>query len=210
MKIVALSDTHGKHDRVIVPDGDVLVVAGDFMHRGSRKEIPAFRNWLFGLPHPFVIVVAGNHDWAFFKTPGEARRLLTDHGGNIIYLEDSSCSVNGITFYGAPWQPEFFNWAFNLPRGAPLDQVWSRIPTWTDVLITHGAPLDILDFNMRDDRFGDADLLKHVRRVNPMVHIFGHAHHAYGQMQRYRTRFYNVAICNESYDPVNLPMEIEV
>jgi Icc-related predicted phosphoesterase len=208
MKIVALSDTHGKHDQVVVPDGDVLVVAGDFHHRGSRKEIPAFREWLAELPHEHKIIVAGNHDWAFYKTPSEAQQLLM--APDVYYLEDRSMGINGIQFYGAPWQPEFCNWAFNLPRGAALDRIWSRIPERTDVLITHGPPLDIMDFNMRDQRFGDADLLRHIQRVKPMVHIFGHAHSARGEMRRYNVRFYNVAICNEDYEPVNLPMVIEV
>jgi 3',5'-cyclic AMP phosphodiesterase CpdA len=210
MKIVALSDTHGRHSNVVVPDGDVLVVAGDILRCGSRKEIPAYREWLASLPHEWKLIIAGNHDWAFQNTPSEAWRLLRGGLRNIIYLRDAYITLDGVKFWGAPWQPEFFDWAFNLPRGAPLDAVWSKIPDDTDVLITHGPPLDIMDYNMRDQRFGDADLLRHIQRVKPKVHIFGHAHAARGEMRRYNVRFYNVAICNESYEPVNLPMVIEV
>ena len=89
-------------------------------------------------------------------------------------------------------------------------RVWERIPDSTDVLVTHGPPQGIMDHNLRDERFGCVDLLRHVtRRVKPKIHIFGHAHAGYGSLDMH-TRFYNVAVCNESYDPVNLPMEIEL
>ena len=62
--IVALSDTHGlhasmKHD---VPDGDVLIHAGDFGGRGLMTEIHDFAEWMGSLPHPLKLVTPGNHD----------------------------------------------------------------------------------------------------------------------------------------------------
>ncbi|CAK9078749.1 unnamed protein product [Durusdinium trenchii] len=35
-------------------------------------------------------------------------------------------------------QPEFCSWAFGLPRGEPLAQVWEKMPDRVDVLMTHG------------------------------------------------------------------------
>lgn len=65
--------------------------------------------------------------------------------GVCTYLEDASCVVEGITFYGSPWQPEFFDWGFNLPRGEPCLQRWRDIPDDVDVLITHGPSLGYSD-----------------------------------------------------------------
>lgn len=102
--------------------------------------------------------------------------------------EQSGCSPllspsPSVSVYGSPWQPEFCDWAFNLPPvGEELKQVWSKIPTETDVLITHGPPYDILDKNEYGDCCGCVHLLHEVKtRIKPRVHIFGHIHETYGR-----------------------------
>lgn len=45
---------------------------------------------------------------------------------NCTYLEDSGTVIEGIRFYGSPWQPEFFGWAFNAKRGGDIDRVPAR------------------------------------------------------------------------------------
>ena len=40
-----------------------------------------------------------------------------------------------------PRQPEFGDWAFNLPRGEKCLEKWDLIPEGVDVLITHGPPI---------------------------------------------------------------------
>ena len=42
---------------------------------------------------------------------------------NCRYLQDEEVVLDGVRFYGAPWQPEFCAWAFNVNRGRLLDQV---------------------------------------------------------------------------------------
>lgn len=43
MRVVCISDTHGLHDELQaarrIPDGDVLVHAGDFTDTGDRDEV---------------------------------------------------------------------------------------------------------------------------------------------------------------------------
>lgn len=43
---------------------------------------------------------------------------------NAIYLKDSSVVIDDIKFYGSAWRPRFFNWVFNLRRGAELREKW--------------------------------------------------------------------------------------
>jgi len=38
VRIVCLSDTHGRHARLSVPDGDILIHAGDFMAFGAAPK----------------------------------------------------------------------------------------------------------------------------------------------------------------------------
>ena len=206
MRIVCISDTHGRLDDVEVPDGDVLVHAGDFTRRGDRAEVEAFAAALARLPHPAKVIVAGNHDFLFERAPGEAVGLL----GDVRFLSDSETTVGGLRFWGSPWQPEFFDWAFNLPRGAPLAEKWALIPDDVDVLVTHGPPHGVLDRTVHGADVGCEELARAVERVRPRLHVFGHIHEAYGALDRGGTRFVNASTCDVRYRPVNAPIVVEL
>ena len=141
MRIVAVADTHLFHHDLAVPDGDVFVHAGDMCRGGHRSELALAARWIAGLPHRHKVIVAGNHDWAFVRELAAARAMFA--GAH--YLEDGEVTIDGVRFYGSPWQPAFMDWAFNLPRGPELAAVWARIPRGIDVLITHGPPDGIGD-----------------------------------------------------------------
>src|SRR5690349_17782977 len=115
-KIVCLSDTHNCNGQFAVPDGDILIHSGDATIRGTVPEIEEFLAWFSRLPHPVKIFVAGNHDW-LYESDNRFARLLTAKF-NIRYLQDASTEIGGLKIYGAPWQPRFYDWAFNLDRGA--------------------------------------------------------------------------------------------
>ena len=189
MRIVAVADTHLFHGELVVPDGDVFVHAGDLCRGGELAELREAAAWLAELPHRHKIVIAGNHDWAFADDPAAARALM---GGGVIYLEDEGATIEGVRFWGSPWQPAFHDWAFNLPRGEPLAAIWRGIPTALDVLITHGPPAGIGDRSPVGGRGGCADLRARVEVVAPRLHLFGHIHQDGGAWRRGATLFANV------------------
>jgi Icc-related predicted phosphoesterase len=205
MRLVIISDTHSRTP-LEVPDGDVLVHCGDFTMKGTVKEITRFDDWLRAAPHKYKIVVAGNHDLAFEDAPTLAQRLLTTS----IYLQDASVEVEGIRFWGAPWTPWFFDWAFNLPRGRALAAKWALIPEKVDVVITHGPPHGILDANPEGEHVGDEALRKAIERVKPRVHAFGHIHHSHGTRKIGQTLFVNASICDESYSLAESPIVVDL
>ncbi|RMZ81718.1 hypothetical protein DV736_g6648, partial [Chaetothyriales sp. CBS 134916] len=96
VKIVCISDTHTQTPTV--PDGDILLHAGDLSNLGTFAELQAQLDWLNGLPHAQKLVVAGNHDllldtnfcsqfpYRISEEPGATRADL--RWGSIIYLED--------------------------------------------------------------------------------------------------------------------------
>ena len=202
VRLVLLSDTHGLHDEITVPPGDILVHAGDVTPSGSLPQLQDFNEWLATLPHPKKLVIAGNHDWCFQQAPDEARAMLT----NATYLEDEKIEVAGIRFYGSPWQPWFMDWAFNLPRGEALAEKWAAIPADTDVLITHGPPMGILDETMRGAHVGCEALADAVRRVAPKLHVFGHIHEGFGTHDSDLTRFVNASVCDVRMVVENSPV----
>ncbi|WP_333875761.1 metallophosphatase domain-containing protein [Methylobacter sp.] len=207
MRIVCLSDTHFPPQALQVPEGDVLIVAGDVCLRGHDYELELFDRFLGRLPHRHKLLVAGNHDWVLADAGREAAKLLVK---NAIYLEDSGVEIEGVKFWGSPWQPEFMNWAFNLPRGPQLANVWAKIPNDIDVLITHSPPCGILDQIPSGEHVGCDDLLAALQRVRPKVHVFGHIHEGYGVLKHSGTTFINASICDDRYRPVNAPIVIDL
>jgi predicted phosphodiesterase len=200
MRLVITSDTHGRHDLLPdLPDGDVFIHAGDFMNSGLYpEEILSFNRWLAKQPILRRVVCGGNHDRLFQNTPDFARQLLT----NATYLENTGVTIDGVSFWGSPYTPEFLNWAFMYRRGPQANDYWDQIPTELDVLITHGPPYGILDQTMsRGEHLGCAELLKAVEAKKPKVHIFGHIHGGAGTFENGGTRFINAAYLNERYRP---------
>ena len=190
MRIVALADTHGFHaDLGAIPDGDVLICAGDVCRGGSLDELEASVAWLDALPHPHKLFVAGNHERCLEETPEAA-----ESGTSVVYLRDSGVVIAGIEFWGSPWQPEFHSWAFNLPRGPALARMWALIPDSTDVLITHGPPLGVGDRTWDGRAVGCAELRAAAERVAPRLHVYGHIHAAGGAWAIGPTVFGNVTV----------------
>jgi Icc-related predicted phosphoesterase len=181
MKIFAISDTHGRHEQVVIPEGtDMLIHAGDFSNiklpAMNHNEVNLFLIWLEQQPVKYKVIIAGNHD-----TSIEARFItkkdFKDRG--IIYLEHESIEIEGIKIFGSPYTPEYHNWAFNRARNK-LGKIWDSIPDDTDILITHGPPKSILDSASRDkhvsEHVGCSALLKKVLKIQPQYMIFGHIH----------------------------------
>lgn len=202
MRLVVMSDTHGLHNGIEgLPDGDVLVYAGDFMNAGfDPEDIWSFNRWLEEQPFKNRVVCGGNHDRYFQNRPHQARALLT----NVIYLENTGVTIDNVSFWGSPYTPEFLNWAFMYPRGSAAKQYWDQIPDNLDVLITHGPPFGILDqVSPRSAHLGCEELLKAVEEKKPKVHIFGHIHGGAGTFENGDTRFVNAAYLNERYKPLD-------
>eukprot|EP01059_Diplonema_ambulator_P033923 TRINITY_DN7365_c0_g1_i1.p1 TRINITY_DN7365_c0_g1~~TRINITY_DN7365_c0_g1_i1.p1 ORF type:complete len:291 (+),score=79.70 TRINITY_DN7365_c0_g1_i1:44-874(+) len=226
LRIVCVSDTHSLEGamRFKVPDGDVLVHAGDFTNTGELHNVVKFNKWLGELPHKYKVVIAGNHETSFDveaypkigkrfhsepQDPLQCRAALTNMTH---YLENTACEIEGYKFWGSPWSPRFHDWGFNATRGEQCRAIWETIPTDTDVLITHGPPLGHGDLCFGGHRAGCVDLLKEVTyRIKPKLHIFGHVHEGYGVTSNTQgTLFGNASTCNFRYKPVNPPLVFDL
>ena len=215
MKIVCLSDTHNCNREIVVPDGDILIHAGDATIRGTQFEVEEFLQWFSALPHRHKIFVAGNHDW-LYENDNRFARLLTANF-KIRYLQDSSVEIEGLKIYGSPWQPRFFNWAFNLDRGAEMAEKWRLIPGDADILITHGPPHGILDevpSNYGAEKAGCEELRRKIEQISKSgklkLHVFGHIHCGYGIEENFGIKFVNASVCDESYAPTQPPVVVEL
>jgi Icc-related predicted phosphoesterase len=221
MRIVLISDTHGLHDHMPpVPDGDVLIHAGDFTNVGEDSDVLRFDRWLGTLPHKHKLVIAGNHERGWDQ-PG---KYLGRDLSNAYYLQDSSINIDGKNFYGSPWTPSFgYGWAFNADRDIEsqktgrtlIKEYWSGIPDagLVDVLITHGPPRGIGDQSAPEyggEHVGCDDLARQVEISQPYIHVFGHIHGGYGRTVHKNTVYYNASTCDEAYRPVHKPWVVEL
>jgi Icc-related predicted phosphoesterase len=198
MKILHLSDTHGKHRLLTnLPKADIIIHSGDMCFAGTASEFSDFADWFCELDYPYKIFIAGNHDIILHEA--DAEKMQSFFPENIAYLYNSGVEIEGLKFWGVPFM-------FEMPEKQKPHQ---EIPPDIDVLITHNPPYCILDFS-ENIHYGCVDLLGKVLYVKPKYHLFGHIHDAYGIEKSKNTTFVNAAVMNEAYELVNSPVLIEI
>lgn len=235
MRLVCISDTHSLHHMMKhpLPQGDVLIHAGDISNKGGQRDVTDFFDWFKNLSGwDKKIFISGNHDHCFerinlphhkgdyswLSSLMSSKNLLNS---DVTYLEDSFTTIETpefsrpIKIYGSPWQPWFYDWAFNLPRlGSELQEKWNMIPEDTDVLITHTPPNGYRDLvnNWRqpNTNVGCECLRSRLGEIKPLVNVFGHIHEGYGIEYGKDTLFVNASICTAEYEPINKPIVIDL
>ncbi|MBX2883864.1 MAG: metallophosphatase domain-containing protein [Granulosicoccus sp.] len=212
MKLVCISDTHGDHEQMSLPSGDVLIHAGDLTAHGKKNETEQFMQWFGNQPFAHKLCVAGNHDTFMESDPELASEYAKDNG--VVLLNDSGYQVANVNFWGSPITPRFLDWSFMRDPGEPIEAHWRLIPENTDVLITHGPPHGILDQIRRPaghlECTGCPSLYERIQLVLPAKHIFGHIHEAYGEFHEKNVGYHNVSSMNEHYRISNDAIVIDV
>ena len=210
MKIAALSDLHGyvpsPAAQAIVDKADVVCICGDI-------ESPAMHTlvWINKLEKP-VVLTPGNHD-RFFSDP-DAQSYNWGLDSHVRVLIDSGCEIDGVRFWGTPWSPIFFDWAFMLPPDG-LREKYAKIPEGIDVLLCHSPPriprsrIDAVEG--RRDHCGSVELAEAVRRARPRHLLCGHIHTGdHTPVRLASTTCRNVSYLDEQYSPAFLPVLFEV
>ncbi len=199
MKIVTISDTHGRHRRLDFSnykDCDTIIHAGDFTagrdHEG--REFFDFINWFAETPFKNKILISGNHDSFMVHRRHEGLLLMKELGIN--YLEDDNIVIDGVKIHGSPWTLIFCNWYFMCTE-KDLDLKYSSIDKDTDILVTHGPAYEILDLSLFGNRHTGSYVLKdkiedELKQLQ--CHIFGHIHESSGILEQKGVTFINAAL----------------
>jgi len=214
MKIIHLSDTHQSHEATNEflrnNKSEVLIHSGDISSRGELYPSRQFLKWYNELVgFDYKIFIAGNHDFCFEEKKDDIKGYLEEFP-DLIYLENSSCEIDGIKFWGSPVTPWFHGWAFNVNRGPDIKKIWDEIPKDTNVLITHGPAAYIMDRTQSGLNVGCEDLRNWIKENKPKLHLFGHIHETYGVTADEHTLYSNASIMNLAYKPVNKPNIINI
>lgn len=198
-----------------IPEGDLLIHAGDGTVRGTEAEVEEFAAWMMELPHTWKCLIPGNHDWLFQTDPVKARVMMAQAVDHVLIEE--GCEIEGKQIWGSPWTPAFNDWAFNYPPG-DAKQRWAGIPAGLDVLVTHGPPLGIMDTVRRGSGekpslyVGCRELRQQVERLQPRFHVFGHIHEHQGseQVPTTPTWFINASMLDADYRPGRKPIVFHI
>jgi len=200
-RFVCISDTHNSIP--VVPDGDVLLHAGD-ISAGVPESVKSMFDWLRSLPHQTKVVIAGNHDLCLDKdwqvgghmeTTGFAKEVFEElqevvrgddaRQSGVRYLEYESLEVEvrGKVWkvFGSPAATRYSFGAFQYENEGQAAAVYSKIPQDTEILLTHSPPHHILDKTRRRARAGCVVLARRLKELkNCRLHVFGHIHEAQG------------------------------
>lgn len=235
MKITITSDLHGQMPKL--KGGDLLIIAGDMTARDELVEWGRFFEWLKRQEYRKKILIAGNHD-NFFRTGfpmnqkeaedlQEVQSFLIEQGEmeqpDFEYLCDSGFEFDGFKIWGSPWNLSFPSMneeciAFTVHTEEELAKQWAKIPSDTNILITHSPPFGIFDKTYTRSRVGSKTLSNEVQlRLKKLnLHCFGHIHEGYGMstIKHIDTDkdywVVNASHMNQHYEPVNIPIEIEL
>ncbi len=206
MRIVVISDTHGLHRKLTIPECGTLIHAGDFtFYATEHSMLYDFNQWLSELPHRHKIIIPGNHEFALEEPRN--RGAIT----NGTLLVDSGVDVEGIKIWGSPVTP-LYGGAFGMSRAVDSKRHWTRIPDDFDILVTHGPPLGVLDCGPGSEHHeGSPELSEAVLGAKPRLYVFGHIHGGYGTLRTPDTVFVNASLFGEngglSEEPIVIDLE---
>ena len=139
-----------------------------------------------------------------------------------------------LKIWGSPWTLKFEGMnprcmAFTCDTEEELAEKWALIPDDVDILVTHGPPRSVLDWNNSGNNYGSRSLLRHATSLpNLKLFVFGHIHEAYGlynpkdliEFEQKNKHIFGTAKCksmpyivnashvNERYKPVNKPIRV--
>ncbi|KAJ3997214.1 Metallo-dependent phosphatase-like protein [Lentinula boryana] len=210
-RFVCLSDTHSTthwDDGGRMPRGDILLHAGDLSSYGTVRRLRKTIDWLGSLEgYGAKIIIAGNHDLWLDKNSKElivfdevekttmlnacqklmAKSRLKQVG--LTYLEFEETTIRDTSrlkewkIFGSPASPRHSSGAFQYGTKEEAKEINSRIPTHTEILLTHTPPYRTLDKTRKGKHAGCKSLEKRLTSgelQHCRLHVFGHIHEAAG------------------------------
>lgn len=204
MKIVCISDTHSKYREMQhpIPDGDILIHAGDLVRYGTIEELQDFIDWYSKLPYRYKIFIGGNHDGGLEHQFNEI--CIPD---NLIYLENTLIEIEGIKIWGSPVSPPYRSFGFMWDE-TRREQLYQTVPD-CDILVNHSPPFGTLDRVAEGYHVGCKYLARAIERVQPKIVICGHIHEEYGTLFKDNTLYVNPSIMTKLYQPINAPIAFD-
>lgn len=209
MKITCLSDTHQHHKKIIMPESDMIIHAGDFTYHGEYNEVKKFLQWYGEQKAKYKLLICGNHEVEISKQPLQLLKKMCENEG-IQLLHNSHTVIETFTIFGSPYCKKFGNWAYQADE-TDLGNIYNSIHPDTDILITHGPAYKQLDF-CRGGHVGSTALQNKLNELKKVkLHVTGHIHESRGILIQDGRLTVNAAICGIPYtDMIINPITVEI
>ncbi len=202
-----MSDSHGGHRKVIVPECDILIHAGDITQFNDPFHYDDFFQWFSEQPAKHKLFIGGNHDDIL---DSQARSIFLNAFPDLIYLNESMVELMGLKIWGSAVQPHAFKRKMAFCRSR-VEQMrsWDAMPAGMDIVVSHCPPQGILDQNVMGQQVGCEVLKDTLIKKTPLLNLFGHIHEAYGRttelINERQCVFANCSVVNRSRTVVNKP-----
>lgn len=215
-RICMISDTHEQHREVEIPECDVLLHAGDITMIGDYAWLKDFDDWIGELQEAETIkeavIIPGNHDLTFENNTEVALSHMSNVDATLIcdtaYV--GTDPENLLTVWGVPWQLRFYDWGFNCNEEALSRYLREGCPDKIDILMTHGPPIGVRDWNRDGSPCGSQAVYDFIMDYQPKLVVCGHIHGAYGLALVGNTLVVNASTCDEDYNPTHEPVVIDI
>eukprot|EP01063_Lacrimia_lanifica_P035814 TRINITY_DN6929_c0_g1_i2.p1 TRINITY_DN6929_c0_g1~~TRINITY_DN6929_c0_g1_i2.p1 ORF type:complete len:611 (+),score=220.23 TRINITY_DN6929_c0_g1_i2:66-1898(+) len=206
-RVVCISDTHNEHERIQLPDGDVLVHAGDVLTESGKRYVTRnkhgalvkydgagtalyrrFAQWFTAQPHGHKVMVGGNHDWIFQALGTQATQDVLDAAAkasphpkqSVAYLvHEHAVAPTGMDGKGFKvFGSPYAHWGSQNDAFKLRDPDFSVMEEGTHMFVTHMPALLPKDHGSRLRE--DPDMVAAVERCGTLLHVSGHCHWAHG------------------------------
>jgi len=207
MKALVISDSHGFHRELDIPEVDMIIFCGDesnsYDPAKNEHEARDFLDWYSELNIPYKLFICGNHSTAIHRGLIKKEEYM-----RITWFFNETKIIKGLKIFGSPYTPRYGDWAYMYNRKDAY-KYWDRIEDDTDIVFTHGGGKSILDLadDMEDRnrivQAGCKTLYDKITKIRPKYHMFGHLHstHRFNNRGIYNngvTTFINASCLNHS------------
>lgn len=224
-KIVGISDTHNKHNKLIIPECDLLIHCGDYSFKGYDSEVKNFYHWLNKQPARHKISIQGNHEVYVQNNFEHSKQIALSECPDVHFVTHDLIEIEGLRIFCSSWTPEFHMWAYNAARYQKeaerlripyIKDKWNQIPNDIDILACHGPVHGIhdqvyyVDGVTPKERVGCWHLGEKLQQTTAKIFMCGHIHSGNGYREFNGKKYYNVSNCGETYSIDYPPTEIEI
>lgn len=212
MKIVVISDTHNKHEKLVIPECDLLISCGDYSFWGFEWEVKNFHEWLNKQPAKHLVSIQGNHEKFVDNNYLNCLEIAQKACPRVAFTYEGPVDIEGHLIWCSSLTPHFNTWPWDGFKNYTRYNKFEHDAI--EIMVTHSPPYGILDevsnFGIKQN-MGCKYLLGEIKHLtNLKHHFFGHIHSSYGQMEVNGVNFYNAAICNRKYKVVNKPVVVQI
>jgi Icc-related predicted phosphoesterase len=160
---------------------DMAIFCGDMSNSfdlaKSEVECRRFLDWYNEAPFKYKLLIPGNHDRAI-----EHKWVHPDEYKELTWFFNETKIIDDLKIFGSPYTPVYGKCGAYMYNRKDAHKYWHCIEEGTDIVITHGPPLGILDLaDHNQDRsliaqVGCRTLYKTIDKIRPKLHCFGHIH----------------------------------